>query len=71
MDPKSKFGDPWVPRLPSLGISMKKGHTRIQWVSQLMHGDRREWDEATLRSCFLHTTMLKSAKSDYQIELRT
>jgi hypothetical protein len=45
--------DPWVPRPPSMSINVRRGHSRIRWVSKLMHGNRREWDEEKLRSCFL------------------
>jgi hypothetical protein len=45
----------WVPRSPSLGIKLKKGRTRIHWVSQLMVTGRWEWDAEMLRtSLFPH-----------------
>jgi hypothetical protein len=34
-------------------ISLKKGQSTLRWVSQLMHGERREWDDEILRQCFL------------------
>jgi hypothetical protein len=35
------------------GVTFKKGHLRLRCVSQLMMGDRREWDLAALRSYML------------------
>jgi hypothetical protein len=33
-------------------ISLRKGRTRLRWVSQLMTSGRREWDEQILQTCF-------------------
>jgi hypothetical protein len=44
--------DTWIPRPPSRKISLRKGRTRLRWVSQLMTPGRREWDEQILRTCF-------------------
>jgi hypothetical protein len=43
--------DPWIVRAPSRKISMKKGRSRLRWVSQLMVSGRREWDETRLKEC--------------------
>jgi hypothetical protein len=43
--------DPWIPRPPSLKISLRKGRSRLRWVSQLMKQGRREWDEQVLKTC--------------------
>jgi hypothetical protein len=43
--------DPWIPRPPSRRISLKKGRSRLRWVSQLMKEGTQEWDEQMLRSC--------------------
>lgn len=43
--------DAWIPRPPSLKISMKKGRSRVRWVSQLMKQDSREWDVNMLEAC--------------------
>jgi hypothetical protein len=43
--------DPWISRQPSFKISLKKGRSRIRWVSQLMKDNLREWDEQVLRTC--------------------
>jgi hypothetical protein len=42
--------DPWIPRPPSLKIMLRKGRSRLRWVSQLMEGSR-EWDEQKLDLC--------------------
>jgi ribonuclease HI len=44
--------DPWILRPPSRRITIKKGRSRIRWVSQLMIAGRREWDTQVLRTCF-------------------
>jgi hypothetical protein len=45
--------DLWIPRPPSFKLSLKKGRSRLRWVSQLMRTDRREWDGVLVlvRSC--------------------
>jgi hypothetical protein len=43
--------NPWIPRPPSLRLSLKKGRSRLRWVSQLMRPNHREWDEEVLRTC--------------------
>jgi hypothetical protein len=43
--------DPWVNREPSRRITMKKGHARFRWVSQLMVPGRREWNEQVINAC--------------------
>jgi hypothetical protein len=43
--------DSWIPRPPSFKISLKKGRSRIRWVSQLMQPGHREWDLQVLNSC--------------------
>jgi hypothetical protein len=48
---KQIWRDPWIPRPSSFKLSLKKGRSRFQWVSQLMRTDRREWDEVLVRPC--------------------
>jgi hypothetical protein len=36
---------------PFKKISMKKGRSRLRWVSQLMVPGRHEWDENCLKEC--------------------
>jgi hypothetical protein len=43
--------DPWTPRPSSFRISLKKGRSRLRWVSQLMITGRREWDTHMIRTC--------------------
>jgi hypothetical protein len=43
--------DPWIPHPPSLKVSLKKGRSRLHWVSQLMQSGQCEWDMQKLRSC--------------------
>jgi hypothetical protein len=43
--------DSWIPRPLSLKITMKKGTSRLRWVSQLMKPRRREWDDQVINSC--------------------
>jgi hypothetical protein len=43
--------DLWIARPPSRRLSLKKGRLRLQWVSQLMLPDRREWNEQLLKEC--------------------
>jgi hypothetical protein len=43
--------DSWIPRPPSFKINLKKGRSRIRWVSQLMQPGHREWDLQVLNSC--------------------
>jgi hypothetical protein len=43
--------DNWNPRPPSLKASLKKGRTRIRWVSQLMKPGRRERDDRVIKTC--------------------
>jgi hypothetical protein len=40
--------DPWINRAPSRRITLKKGHGRIKWVSQLMVPGWHEWNEQLL-----------------------
>jgi hypothetical protein len=42
--------DPWLPRAPTRKIIMKRGRSRIRWVSQLMVPGRREWDVPLLKT---------------------
>jgi hypothetical protein len=43
--------DQWIPRPPSLKITLKKGRMRLRWVSQLMKPGQREWDVQRLQTC--------------------
>jgi hypothetical protein len=43
--------DLWIPRASSQKITLRKGRSRLRWVSQLMTPGRREWDVQTIRSC--------------------
>jgi hypothetical protein len=40
-----------IPRPPLLKISLRKGRSRLRWVSQLMKQGWREWDEQVLKRC--------------------
>jgi hypothetical protein len=40
-----------VPRKLVMKITLKKGMSRLRWVSQLMVPGRWEWDVSVLRSC--------------------
>jgi hypothetical protein len=37
--------DPWIVIPPSCRISLKKGRSRLRWISELMKEGTREWDE--------------------------
>jgi hypothetical protein len=43
--------DPWISRPPSRRIPMKKGRSRMRWVSKLMLPAGQAWDEKRLRMC--------------------
>jgi hypothetical protein len=40
--------EPWIERGPSRMLSLKRGRSRLHWVSQLMLLGRREWDVTLL-----------------------
>jgi hypothetical protein len=42
--------DNWIPRPPSLKITMKKGRSWLRWVSQLMKLSRRECNDQVINS---------------------
>lgn len=44
--------DLWILWAPSLRPSLRRGGTRVRWVSQLMRPGRREWDEKVVHTCF-------------------
>jgi hypothetical protein len=43
--------DAWIPRPPYFKVSLKKGRSRLRWVTQLMKPNLRDWDEHVIRSC--------------------
>jgi hypothetical protein len=43
--------DPWIPRPPSFRPTLKRGGTRLRWVSQLMKPGGYEWDDQVINSC--------------------
>jgi hypothetical protein len=42
--------DPWIARGPSRTLSLKRGRSRLRWVSQLMLPGRREWDVQLIKT---------------------
>jgi hypothetical protein len=51
--------DPWINWEPTRKITMKKGCSRLQWVSQLMLHGRREWDEHLIRECLYNHDVME------------
>jgi hypothetical protein len=43
--------DPWIPRPSSFRISVKKGRSRLTWVSQLMIAGQQQWDTYMFITC--------------------
>lgn len=43
--------DPWIPRAPSLKVSLRKGRSRLRWVAQLLQEGRKEWDGDKFQTC--------------------
>jgi ribonuclease HI len=42
--------DPWLPRVTSGKVTLKRGRAHLRWVSQLMVPGRKEWDVPLLNS---------------------
>jgi hypothetical protein len=51
LEENSDMRDPWLPRLPSFKVCLKKGRARLRWVSQLMKPNQREWGVDVIKSC--------------------
>jgi hypothetical protein len=43
--------DPWINRDRQRKITMKKGRSRLRWVSRLMLPNQKEWNEQLIREC--------------------
>jgi hypothetical protein len=63
-----------IPRPPLLTIGLRKGRSRLRWVSQLMKQGWREWDEQVLKRCmYPHDVeeVLKICLTDWREGKRT